>query len=101
MTDRAIPGPVWYIEVAAPKDKVSYDDFHELQSRIADVAHDWEPDERDEWDIDVTGGVAYNGGWNSNHLVVLREALEEIGLAWQPSVEELTSILNKLGAVGF
>lgn len=31
----------------------------ELFARIADVAHDWEPDERNEWDVFVAGHSFY------------------------------------------
>ena len=46
--------PQWRIGIEVPM-RLPSDQRHELFGLVADLVHDWEPDERDGWDVNVYG----------------------------------------------
>ena len=50
-----IPDRLWAVTVTIPA-HIDEDSRLHLFDVIADAAHDWEPKDRDGWDIDVSGG---------------------------------------------
>lgn len=49
--------PQWQITVRVPM-RLTVQQRHELVDAIAHVAYNWEPADRDGWDIDVSAGEA-------------------------------------------
>jgi hypothetical protein len=55
MTDPA--EPVWKIEVEIPMRVLNDVDHEALFTAVADAVHDWEPPDRDGWDVSVSAGI--------------------------------------------
>jgi hypothetical protein len=49
--------PLWQISVRVPL-SLPVEMRHELFAAVTAAVHDWEPDDRDGWDVDVSGAPA-------------------------------------------
>lgn len=71
-------GGRWVIQVTIPSNVPGRD---RLFTAVADAAHDWEPENRDGWDIDVSAGpVAWKESANSYRRELLGRGQADDGL---------------------
>lgn len=58
MSEERRQQPMWQIRVTLPYGVVTDDALNALFAAVADAVYDWEPANRDGWDVDVDGGPA-------------------------------------------
>lgn len=56
--------PQWQITIRVPM-RLAVEERHDLFEAVVAAVSDWEPDDRDGWDADVSGHPAVEGGATS------------------------------------
>jgi hypothetical protein len=98
MTDRDEIEPKWRVVVEIPARLTHH--FDSLFTAIADAAHEWEPEDREDWDILVSGHMRPEIEATADDATIerIKSAMEEVAIAsWSyqdgAGIEGYTDIL--------